>query len=184
MLLTPKNIEYHATFLHSDVDIQARVIHFGTGVANEKLLEVPIGEVDPQAGIIITVGLNRSHPNTASIDSDPVVGISDGTNENLFLMWDVNNYPFHSPCETSGRPHDSTLITSGTQVPSTFRLTFIPFYKYGFCETAQLGGYINTGTFRSQIDITKPLFLVVKRSNAGAEQYYYHYFMVEIYEGL
>ena len=103
--------------------------------------------------------------------------------ENLFLMWDVNNYPSHSPCETAGRTHDSTRITSGTQVPSTFRLTCIPFYKYGFCETAQEGGYINTGTFLSQIDITKPLFLIVKRSTAS-QQYYYHYFMVEIYEGL
>ena len=184
MLLTPKNVEYYATFIRSDVDIQERVIHFGTGVANEKLLEVPIGEIDPQAAIIVTVGLNRSHPNTAGVDSDPVVGISDGTNENLFLMWDVNSYPGYSPCETSGRPHDSTKITSGTQVPSMFKLTFIPFHKYGFCETAQNGGYINTGTFPSQIDITKPLFLIVKRSSGSTEQYYYHYFMVEIYEGL
>ena len=181
--MTPKNIEFYATFLDSDVDIQARAIHFGTGVANEKLLEVPIGEVDPHATIVISVGIDKSHPNTASVDTDPNIGISDGTNENLFRMWDVNNYPSNSPCQPWPGSHDGTLITSGTQVSSTFKLTFTPFNKFGFCETAQQGGYINTGTFNSQIDITKPLFLTVKRSQAR-EQYYFHYFMVEIYASM
>ena len=98
-------------------------------------------------------------------------------------MWDVDNYPAYSPCEVWPGTHDSTQITAGTQVSSTFKLTFSPFDKFGFCETAQEGGYINTGTFNSQIDITKPLFLIVKRSGA-TEQYYFHYFMVEIHEDM
>ena len=185
MLLTPKNVEFYATFLRSDVDIQERVIHFGSGVANEKLLEVPIGEVDQHATIEITVGLKKSHLNTAS-DTDSVVGISDGTNENLFIIVDVNNYHLygHSPCWPFPGTHDNAPINAtGSQVPSTFKLTFTPFSKFGFCETAQEGGYINTATFNSQIDITKPLFLTVKR-HGTLEQYYYHYFKVEIYEGI
>ena len=179
--MTPKNIEFYATFLHCGVDIQERVIYFGSGVAHAKLVEVPIGHVDQHATIVITVGLDKSHPNTASIDADAVVGISDGTNENLFILVDVNNYPALSPCRPISGAHDNSPSTSGMRVPSSFKLTFIPFNKFGFCETAQEGGYINTGTFSSQIDITKPLFLTVRRHNAS-ELYYYHYFKVEIYE--
>ena len=76
--LTGDNIEYWATFLHSSAAIQNRVIHFGTGTANEKLLEVPLGQIDPHATIVITVGQNNSHPSTPSADSDPEIGISDG----------------------------------------------------------------------------------------------------------
>jgi len=45
---------------------------------------------------------------------------------------------------------------------------------------AQEGGYINIGRFNTQLDITKPLYLRVERSDAN-EQVYYHYFLVEIY---
>ena len=183
MLLTPNNIAFYATFLRSDVVLQGRVIQFGSGVANEKLIVVPIGEVDPHATIVITVGLDNSHPNTAGVDSDPLVGISDGTNENLFAMVDMNNYASYSPCHPFPGNHDDTRVSSTTQAPSTLKLTFSPFNKFGFCETAQEGGYINTATFNSQIDITKPLFLTVKRDHA-TELYYFHYFKVEIYEGI
>ena len=181
MLLTPNNIAFYATFLHSDVVLQGRVIQFGSGVANEKLIVVPIGEVDPHATIVITVGLDKSYSNTDN--SDPLVGISDGTNENLFIMADMNNYASYSPCRPYPANHDDTRVSSTTQAPSTLKLTFSPFNKFGFCETAQEGGYINTGTFNSQIDITKPLFLTVKRDHA-TELYYFHYFKVEIYEGI
>ena len=184
LLLTSKNIEFYSTFLSSAVDVRERVIYFGPGVADEeKLLEVPIGEVAPHATIVITVGLNKSHPNDASADSDPAVGISDGTYENLIWIIDVNGYPRQSPCfaRNSSR-FDDTRVTAGTPVPATFKLTFTPFNKFGFCETAQDGGYINTFAFNAQMDITKALFLTVRRHQI-AEQYYYHYFKVEIYEG-
>ena len=177
------NIEFYATFLSPAVDIQERVIHFGSGVADEKLLVVPIGEIDPHATIAITVGIDKSYPNAASVDCDAAVGISDGTTENLFWIVDVHNYPTLSPCYPTSGSHDHTRVASGTPVSSTFKLTFAPFNKFGFCETAQEGGYINTGTFSSQMDVTKPLFLTVRR-NQAPEQYYYHYFKVEIYEGL
>ena len=68
--MTPQNIEFYATYLHSSVDVQGRVIHFGTGVGNEKLIEVPLGEIDHHASypIVTTVGIDKSHPNTASVD--------------------------------------------------------------------------------------------------------------------
>ena len=177
--LTPDSIRYLASFLDSSATIQDRVIHFGTGTANEKLLEVPLGQIDPHATIVITFGLDNSHPNTPA-ESDPLIGISDGTNSNVMYIQDLSNYGSYPPCRPTSGTHDNTLVSSGTKVPATFKLTFTPFYKYGSCETAQEGGYINTGRFNTQLDITKPLYLRVDRDQAS-EEYYFHYFLVEIY---
>ena len=179
MLLTPDNIRNFASYLHSSVDIQDRVIHVGPGSLNEKLLEVPLGEIDPRATIIITVGLDKSHPNTLGIDSDPHVGISDGTIQNLQFMGDASNSAA-VPCGTVNGQSDDMQVSPDTPVPATFKLIFTPFYKYGACETAQEGGYINTGTFDGQIDTSKPLFLYWSRNNSG-EEYFVHFFDVEIY---
>ena len=178
--LTPQNIEFYATFLHSSAHIHERVIYFGSGVADEKLLEVPLCKVDPHATIVITIGLDKSHPSGDKVDSDPKIGLSDGTTNNVFIMPDVHNYREYSPCYPISGSHDDTRVSSDTQVSATFKLTFVPFNQFGYCETAQDGGYINTGTFKSQIDITKPLFLTVRRSNEK-EEYYFHYFKVEIF---
>ena len=181
MLLTPDNIRYFASYLHSSVDIQDRVIHVGPGSLNEKLLEVPLGEIDPRATIIITVGLDKSHPNTPGTDSDINVGISDGTTDNTQYIVDANNYGSLPPCRPINAEHDDVLVSSGTPVPAIVKLIFTPFYKYGACETAQEGGYINTMTFNDQIDTSKPLFLRWFRDNAG-EEYFVHFFDVEIYK--
>ena len=157
---TSGNIGYFASFLHSSVDIQGRVIHFGSGTASERLLEVPLGQIDPHATIVITVGLDHSHPNTPGIDSDFIVGIADGTNSNTQWITDISNYPSSASCFPVNGLHDGIGLTSGTQVAATYKLTFNPFYKYAACETAQQGGYINTGTFNDQVDTNQPLYLV------------------------
>ena len=179
MHLTSDNIRYHASYLHSSADIQDRVIHFGSGALHDKLLEIPIGQIDFHATIVITVGLVKSHLNTPT-DFDPRIGISDGTNDNLMLIVDKGNYPGSPPCYPYPGSHDDARVSSGTEAPSMFKLTFTPFYKYGACETAQEGGYINTGRFNTQLDTSKPLYLRMYRFDA-VEQYYFNYFDVEIY---
>ena len=178
--MTPDNIRYFASKLHSSADIQDRVIHFGAGSANDLLLEVPLGIVHPRSTIILTVGLDNSHPNTAGVDSDPKVGISDGTVNNTYVLPDQHNYANIPPCRpiAGTGTHDNRRIP-GAQVPSTFKLTFVPFSRYTACETAQVGGYVNTGRFNNRIDTSQPLFLRVVRGHAP-EQVFFHYFMVEI----
>ena len=149
-------------------------------MANEKLLEVPIGEVDARATIIITVGLDNSHPNTPTVDSDFNIGISDGTTQNLQNIPDISNYPDYPPCSALNADQDNRLVSTGTKVPAVFRLIFTPFNRYAACETAQEGGYVNTGRFNDQIDTTKPLLLRVQRGDAG-EQYFIRYLRVEIH---
>ena len=183
--LTADNIQYHATFIHSSVYIQDREINVGPGSSfNEKLLEVPIGCccIGTHASIIITVGLNTTFPN--NIDSDLHVGVSDGTNSNLWTIVDRDNYLLHPPCaiwfDSASLDDDTRVLDpSTTLVPVTTKLTFTPFYKYGSCETAQEGGYINTARFDAQLDVTKPLFLQVRR-HGSREQYSIFYFLVEI----
>ena len=180
MLLTSDNIRYFASSLHSSVNTEGRVIHVGPVPTFAVLLEVPLGNIDPRATITITVGLDKSHPNTAGIDSDLHVGISDGTTDNVQYMNDVSNYPT-APCGPVNAQNDNIQISTGTTVPATFKLIFTPFYKYGACETAQEGGYINTGTFNNQIDTSKPLFLRWSSGNDAGEEYFVHFFDVEIY---
>ena len=91
------------------------------------------------------------------------------------MIVDVNNYDGYAPCLPIAGTHDDRRIP-GAQVPSTFKFTFS---RYTACETAQVGGYVNTGRFNNHIDTSQPLFLRVVRGHA-AEQVFFHYFMVEI----
>ena len=186
LLLISKNIESYATFLSSTFDMRERVIYFGPGDTHDgTLLNVPIGMIDPQAAIVVTVGLNKTHLNNPSIDSHVGFGISDGTFENLFYIRDANDYtqfdPIAIPCHQNIGTSDLTYVSSSTPVSDTFKLTFIPHNQFGFCETAQEGGYINTATFLPPIDVTKPLFLTARR-NLVRSDFYFHYIKVEIYD--
>ena len=135
MYLTPDNIRYWASHLHSSVDIQQRVIHFGPGAANELLLKVPLGEIDPRATIVVTVGLDESRLNTAAADSDPRIGLWDGTNNNTQIIHDVNNYGNYPSCHSENViTTDDNIIPTNTPVPSVVKLTFIPFYRYAACK--------------------------------------------------
>ena len=178
--LTPDNLRYWASFLHSSADIQSRVIYFGPGVKNETLIEVPLGGVDPRSTIIVTFGLDKYHLNTPGEDTDLRVGISDGFVFNQIALHDVNNYGNLPPCDIMNALQDDLVLPSSVQAPATFKLTFVPFYKSVVCETAQKGGYINTGTYIDQIDTTKPLFLRADRRHAN-EEYFIHYIRVEIF---
>ena len=180
MLLTADNIRYFATHFTPTASINGSVIDIGAGAADELLIEVPLGVVDQRATIVVTVGVDKTHFNTPGTDADLHVGISDGTSSNLQWIVDVNNYVNFPPCYPDTGSLGDERVSRGTNVPSTFKLSFVPFYKYGACETAQEGGYIGTGTFATQIDTSKPLFLRLLRNNAP-EQYYIYYVNVDIY---
>ena len=98
----------------------------------------------------------------------------------MFYLSDAENYNNSPPCRVYYGLHDDALVSATAQAPSTFKLTFTPFFKYGACETAQDGGYINTGRFYTQIDVGKQLYLTVKGHN-GAEDMYFYYFNVQYY---
>ena len=134
------------------------------------------GELDPQSTIRVTVGLK---PHSPPIDSDNIIGITDGTNSNSFYIVDPTNYPDYQTCYHINGSYENVLLPSGTPQASQYVFLFEPFHRYGACSSAQLGGYVNPGHFNSQVDVSKGISLVVKRDHA-AETYNYYYFMVEI----
>ena len=152
------------------------MIIFGKGKSGEKLLEVPLGPIEPQSTIVIKLGIDSSY--SYRRDVDPVIRISDGTKTNSFVIVDYGNYRTHAPCYPLGK-HDKKRVRRWTRVPATFKFTLLPEQKYGFCETAQEGGYINTGTFSNLLDLSKPLSLLLTRSH-GHEQYHIRYIAVDI----
>ena len=178
--MTPQNIEYYATFIHPGVHIQPTVIQFGPRSDDEPLLEVPIGQIDQHATVVITLGQDKAHSSTPGVDSDYRVGISDGTNINVFEVPDANNYPQWGPCYPIDATRDGDTVPHGTPASATYKFTFTPWSKFAFCETAQEGGFIETGVFNSQIDITQPLVLIVTGAERD-ETYFYHYFKVDIF---
>ena len=175
ILITPGNVRYLVNFI-GNATIDSRSIRFGSGTANEKILQVPIaaaGELDVHASIRVTVGL------TPVIgDSDPHIGISDGVNENKFAIFDTYNYATLPPCCVTDGTYENKLVTT-RRVSSHFTFLFSPFYKYGACSSAQDGGYLNVGTFNNQVDPSNGLSLVVYRDNVR-ENYQFRYFLVEI----
>ena len=177
ILITPDNVRYLASFIDSNATIDSRSIRFGTGTAyDQKLLQVPIaaaGELDAHASIRVTVGLTP-----LSGDSDPVIGISDGSNENKFFVVDSGNYRTYPPCYVIDGSHENNRVTT-RRVSSQFTFLFSPFYKYGACSSAQDGGYLNVGTFNKQVDPTNGINLVIYRNHAP-ENYKFRYFLVEI----
>ena len=156
-----------------------RTIHVGPGAAEEELIRVPLAapwELDPNSSLRITVGLIPINP---AVDSDPMVGLSDGVTMNCFKLHDQTNYGAYSPCNlVDPSSDDNRPVPSSSQQPMQYVLMFEPFHRYGACYTAQGGGYVNTGTFANQLDISKGVDLVVLRNNQP-EQYNFLYFIVE-----
>ena len=178
MQITHENVRSLATFIHSSASIKDRVIRFGSGTASEKLIEVPLGRQCGAKAIILTLGIDKSYPN--SRDSDLHIGISDGKVDYKYATVDVHNYNNHSPCFPRNAVHDNRRVSRSTKAPSTLKFMFDPHSGYTYCETVQEGGFINSGTFKSNLDPSQPLFLRLYRGGS-AEHYSIHYVSVEIY---
>ena len=135
---------------------------------------------DPHASIVVTVGLNASHPNSPGVDSDPRFGISDGSDMNEFFVIDRNT-PATNPCFPVDGDHDGASTSNTITVSPVNKFTFVPFDRYGVCESIDSGVRINTARFGSQLDITKPLFLTILSDNEVPEEYFIYYIKVEIF---
>ena len=122
--------------------------------------------------IRITVGMN---PPVA--DNDPAVGITDGVNHNQFyLVGDGRSTLNVNPCNIRYGTQNGRTAPHGDPVAGEYVMIFYPQHKFGACSTNN--GFATDGKFTYQIDTSKGLSLLVNRHNA-AEQYTFHYFLVE-----
>lgn len=161
--------------MDDSVSISDRYIQVSTGSSYEKLIEVPLagpGELSSQVSIRLTAAFD---PDALTSDSDIRVGISDGTTVNTFTLYDVADSYVCAP--TSGN-HESNIVHEN-YFTSQVTLHFQPFHKYGACQSAHDGGYVNVARFTNQLDMSKGLSLVVYR-DYYSEQYRIYYFTVEI----
>ena len=179
LLITADNVRHHASFIHSSVNVEKRLIHFSSGTQTEELLRVPlaeVGEIKPHSSIRITVAIK---PRASNIDSDPYVGITDGSKTNAFVLRDPGNFDSLSPCQPDNAEQDDIRIPANSMQASVYVFQFDPFHQYGSCTTANVNGYVNTASFNNKLDLTKKLSLVVNREEAP-EEYNFLYFAVEI----
>lgn len=177
ILITPDTLKNYASYVHSSAVINDLTIQFNAGSHREELLRVPItapGELNPQALIRITVGMNPP-----ATDNDPTVGITDGTNRNQFqLIEDArpSTTNHHNPCEIFNGSHNGRRAPVGNPVAGGYTLLFDPLRRFGSCTANN--GFTTDGRFNSQVDASKGLSLVVHRDSPN-ERYFFHYFLIE-----
>ena len=173
--MVPGNVDSLATYISPTATIDDTTIHFRPGRDNEQLLSIPFET--PESAIVITLGINSTFPNKHS--SNPLIVVSDGYNSNSFYIVDVHHYDTTPPCYPLGYKMDETRVSAGTKVPPIFKFTMIPSEHFGYCETAQDGGYINVGEFFQQLDLTKKKYYFEIHRSGWGEQYFIHYISIE-----
>ena len=180
LMITSDTVRYLASYIDQSATLYKSYIKFGSGYQDEKLLEVPLmteGQVNPRSTIRVTVGLEDSSGGSAIVDTDnsPRVGIEDGVYSNVFELKDAGTCHLYS----GEKHHEGPMAVDSVNVTAQYELIFTPFYRFGACSSAKNGGYVSSGVFKSQIDLTKHMNLVVFRSDAH-EEYSFSYFLVEI----
>lgn len=180
-IINAENVRYLGSYIDSSLKIEGEIMKFVAGNAHQKLLEVPIvsaGKLDVHATVRITVAIQP--PSPASADRDPIIGLTDGVNMNGFYLHDRNNYIlYRRSCELIEATQEHAPISPNSPVPFIYTLTFVPLQRYGACYTTQNDGYLNTGKFNSQLDISRPLSLVVIRNDAN-EVYSFNHILIEV----
>ena len=114
-------------------------------------------------------------------DRDPIVGITDGSMANLFVIHDINNYPGLSPCLHISATGTLPKTFSTGPVPDQWVFLFKPAERFGACSSAIHGGYVNVGIFNNQLDLSRGIKLQLRQYETD-EDFRYYYFLVEIFQ--
>ena len=127
---------------------------------------------------LIYIGIENEYPNQHNHDLR--VGLYDGTRANMFYILDKQDYSGYPPCYPITDNVDSTRVSGN--VPNTFKIVVIPKEKYGYCETAQEGGYLSSGVFNELVSMGKNTKILVQR-RTPPENYYIRYLMIGVIGG-
>ena len=172
------------------VSANSTVMHFELGAFAGRLLRIPIfqrGQV-PEEDIVVYIKVYLRDPPTS--DSDPLIGICDGTVCNAIYVSDRGNYP-NNACNygsfNSGPIHNSSQFLGNcggipityTTYPNAATLTFYPSKQLGTFHIIPDGGYTTVGSFTEKLDLTQGLFLEMYGDHAN-EQFLLQYMQVEI----
>lgn len=174
--MLPSNVKSIAEFISPSADIQEKVIHFGPGESpREDLLRVPLrGRACSDSTVVINVGIENEYPNEHH--QSLYVGLGDKHAENLFIIVGKKQYDTNPPCYPDTPNVDDTRVSG--DVPNTFKIVLIPQEMYGYCETAQEGGYLSSGIFEDRVFMDNPYILL--RRWMTSENYYLRYLTIEV----
>lgn len=180
-MVTAETVRYLASYIDHSATIVHDALQFTPTSSNEKLLVVPLfpgDEINPRSTIRVTVGMEVSGDESTSYNHDPRVGIADGEHSNLFELSDGGHCSLYK-----GEKHNVGPISmpgpSYKNVTFHYELIFSPFYRYGTCSsTSESGGYISSGTFYNQVDLTEGLNFVVF-GDGSSDMYRFYYFLIE-----
>ena len=187
--MTSKWIQDHAA-VSGLVSTTNAFMHFKVGTRGAQLLSIPIfqsGQV-PEKDIVVYIKVYLLDPPTD--DSDPFIGICDGTVCNAIYVSDEGNYP-NNACNygsfNSGPTYTNSQFAGNcggvpityTIYPNAVTLTFYPSEQLGTFHIIPDGGYTTVGSFTKNLNLTQGLFLEVYGDNAN-EEYLLQYMQVEI----
>lgn len=149
-----------ADYVHRDTVIKETYMEFSAPTAY-KLMDVNLGTIEPNSAIVATIGLDNDY-------SPPNVLIGDYSKSNLFYNVGEEHYNRLPPCRLDDASStDDRLVSTDSEEPGTYKFTFVPSERIGICETAQDDGYINTGKFRDQLDMSKPIYFMLLSGGTG-----------------
>ena len=183
IFITPRYAQRHATFISTVVSFNDTSIYFGPYSNGEKLLEVPLisaGRFARNESIAIQITATMNGGMLNSGDRDPIVGVTDGSTTNLFMIRDIHNYPTLAPCSPVIASGIVEKVLSTGPVPDQFTFLIKPVERFGACSSSQQGGYVNVGIFNNQLDLSRGINLQIYRDNEIHEDYLFYYFLVEI----
>ena len=112
-------------------------------------------------------------------DRDPMVGVTDGSMQNVFRIHDINNYPRWAPCLCTSASGTLPKTFSTGPVPDQWVFLFKPVERFGACSSALHGGYVNVGIFNNRLDLSRGINLQLTHDGTH-EDYRFYYFLVEI----
>ena len=169
--MVPSNVECLADYIHPKAEIQERAIYFKSTKHSELFLRVPIES--PDSAIVVTLGFDNSYLNKH--DSRLTVHIHDYNIRSIYFhIENAGVYHTYPPCYPDVPNRDNTLVSEGTKAPSIVKLTFLPLKGFGYCETAQEGGYTNAGKFSEHMTGLYPLYLELYSWQEEEEHSIYH----------
>ena len=142
-------------------------MHFKPKEDLELLLKVPIET--PDSTLVVMLGTTGFY--LSNHRSSWALSLTDHHHLHAFSINDANHYHSEPPCDPHYADATRKFVPEGTKAPSTFKFTFLPRELFGYCETPQIGGYINVGKYADSLNLDEPLYLEIKSTVKEQEVY-------------
>ena len=138
-----------------------------------------LGVLNPGSTINVVIGFNAAHLDQHS--GVPRVEISDQKIIYRAAIVSSKDYYRYPPCRVyDADASDGRLVDPDSEVPATYRVTFVPNVGHVYCETGHKNGFTETRVYNMKLDMSMPISLAIVRGKTN-DQYLIHFIQVEIF---